>query len=153
MMKRFFSRTLAILSAAAAISSCGALAVEAAADPAEPEAAAVTMAQNPEDEVTIAPVKKVLVSEDSTYKYYIDDQTLKESKEKKTSWVKVILVALGVSAVITGVVVYIIYRGYKYNGMTEPYEYKNKAPLELREREDQLVDVHVTSRKINRDNN
>ena len=45
-----------------------------------------------------------------------------------------------------------IYRGYKYNGQTEPYEFKDKAPLELREKEDVLIDVRVTTEHIERDN-
>ena len=58
-----------------------------------------------------------------------------------------------ISIIGTGLIVYFIYRGYKYNGMTEPYEFKNKAPLELKDREDALIDVHVTTRRIERNNN
>ena len=75
------------------------------------------------------------------------------SKKTKTSgdWVKIILISVLISAVVTGITVFFIYRGYKHNGETEPYEYTKKAPLELTGQEDTLVDVRVTSRKINND--
>ena len=72
---------------------------------------------------------------------------------KSVNWVKIILISLAISAVVTGIAIYMIYRGYKYNGMTEPYEFKHKAPLHLQEREDALIDVHVTSVHIEHNNN
>lgn len=148
MIKKHISRTLAVFAAAAAVSACGGMAVSAENDlplPVEEPAAqtvTVTDAETPE-----------IITVDYNYTYEYDEYEVNESskKNKKKDWVKIILVGLGISIVVTGITVYMIYRSYKYNGMTEPYEYKNKAPLELTEKEDQLVDVHVTKRHINKD--
>lgn len=152
MIKKSILKALAVLSAAAAISACG-IAVSAAeydtALPAEEPAAQVMTADYQED-YQITPVDQEYIGYDDEYEYYQDENGEVTKKEKK-NWVKIILIALGISLVITGIIIYAIYRSYKYNGMTEPYEYKNKAPLELTEREDQLIDVRVTSRHINND--
>ena len=75
------------------------------------------------------------------------------SKKKEVSWPKIILISLGISALVTGITVFYIYNGYKNNGKTEPYKYNEKAPLELSEMMDTLVDVRVTKRHIERNNN
>ncbi len=63
--------------------------------------------------------------------------------------VKVIIIAVVIGAVVTGLTVFIIYHGYKANGMTEPYPYNDKAPLELTEANDILVDTIVKKERIN----
>ena len=83
----------------------------------------------------------------------LDTASSSSSEGKSVNWVKIILISLAISAVVTGIAIYMIYRGYKYNGMTEPYEFKHKAPLHLQEREDALIDVHVTSVHIEHNNN
>ena len=90
------------------------------------------------------------LGQDNSYEYVT---TGSESKKKSVDWVKVILISVAISAVVTGITVFVIYRGYKHNGETEPYEFTKKAPLELTGQEDTLVDVRVTTRTINRDNN
>ncbi len=147
MIKKYFSRTFAVIAAAAAVSSCS-MAVSAEYDAPElpveePAAQVVTVDYDGSPEI---------IDVDYDYHFDYDEYEVTEKSSKKKDWVKIILVALGVSIVVTGVTVYMIYRSYKYNGMTEPYEYKDKAPLELTEKEDQLVDVHVTKRHINKEN-
>lgn len=66
------------------------------------------------------------------------------------NWFKVIGTAFLISTIGTVVVVALIYRGYKYNGRTEPYPYNNKAPLELFDSEDILVDTDVRRERIER---
>ncbi len=147
MMNRI--KRAAVVLSAAVLLAAGGTAAYAAADDTVPEIQPVTAAAEA-NEYEITPV-------DYTYDHYevnVDSNGNVTAKEKKSkNWVEIILVALGISVVVTGITVYVIYRGYKYNGMTEPYEFKNKAPLDLREKEDQLIDVHVTSVHINRDNN
>lgn len=63
---------------------------------------------------------------------------------------KVIIVAIAVSALVTGITVFIICHSYKTNGMTEPYPYNQKAPLQLTEADDMLVDTKVTKVRINK---
>ena len=153
MMKRHvLSKTTAVLCAAAAIACCTAASAAELTD-APAQGAALTDATENATEPETAVIADYY---DYGYDYYGDDYDYhydhyerKESKQK--DWLKIILIALGISVVATGITVYIIYRGYKYNGMTEPYEYKNKAGLDLAVREDNLVDVHVTSVHINRD--
>ena len=84
---------------------------------------------------------------DSGY-HYADTTT---AKKKSPDWLKIILISLGISLVVTGITVFFIYNGYKNNGKTEPYEYTKKAPLELTDKADELVDVRVTTRTIHRD--
>lgn len=151
MIKKYFSRTFAVIAAAAAVSSCG-MAVSAESNvpelPLEEPAAQVMSV-----DYSVSPeIMDVDYDYDYDYNFGYDEYEVTEKSSKKKDWVKIILVALGVSIVVTGVTVYMIYRSYKYNGMTEPYEYKDKAPLELTEKEDQLVDVHVTKRHINKEN-
>lgn len=148
MIKRYLSKAFAVLAAALAISSCGMMASAAQTD----MTAALSMQTMAETDITADENGNIYYGEDDQYVYSVDDQGEIVKTEKK-NWVKIILVALVISGLATGITVFIIYRGYKYNGMTEPYEFKNKAPLSLTEKEDMLIDVHVTSRHINRDNN
>lgn len=151
MIKKHIFRISAVLCTAAAFACCPAVSA------AEPDNSAmqpaVTIAAEAVD-ANIAPETVTVADYDnSAYDYYGDGYIYQGSSEgsSKKNWLKIILVALGISAVVTGITVYIIYRGYKYNGMTEPYEYKNKAGLELTVKDDQLIDVHVTSVHINRE--
>lgn len=153
-MKELLKRTAALCGAAALV-AVGGLTVSAAAaeEVPVPLTAAVQTVASP-DETAIVTVP---VTEGDTDAYDIvmlDTQSTKSSssKQKSPNWVKIILISLGISLAVTGVAVWLIYRSYKYNGMTEPYEFKNKAPLDLKEREDALIDVHVTSVHINRNN-
>lgn len=82
-------------------------------------------------------------------------ETAKSSKSSSGSHsiVKAILVAFGVSTVGTIIWVIVIVNGYKNNGKTEPYPYNKKAPLELTEASEELINTEVTKRKIERNNN
>ncbi len=145
MKKNFLSKTAAVLAAAAMIAACGlSVSAESYIDTAVNEASVQA-----EDEAFTA-----VYEYDSSYDYDIvpTAKSSSSSGEKSTDWLKIIIVALVISILGTGLTVYFIYRGYKYNGMTEPYEYKDKAPLELSDREDVLIDVHVTTRHIERKN-
>lgn len=145
MKKNFLSKTAAVLAAAAMIAACGlSVSAESYIDTAVNEASVQA-----EDEALTA-----VYEYDSSYDYDIvpTAKSSSSSGEKSTDWLKIIIVALVISILGTGLTVYFIYRGYKYNGMTEPYEYKDKAPLELSDREDVLIDVHVTTRHIERKN-
>ncbi|MGN0470003.1 MAG: hypothetical protein ACI4GV_03710 [Acutalibacteraceae bacterium] len=77
----------------------------------------------------------------------------KSSEKDKPNMGKVIGIAAGISIVVTGIVVFCIYNSYKTNGMTEPYQYNNKAPLNLTESRDVLVDTRITKRKIEKNDN
>ena len=145
MKKNFLSKTAAVLAASAMIAACGlSVSAESYIDTAVNEASVQA-----EDEAFTA-----VYEYDSSYDYDIvpTAKSSSSSGEKSTDWLKIIIVALVISILGTGLTVYFIYRGYKYNGMTEPYEYKDKAPLELSDREDVLIDVHVTTRHIERKN-
>ncbi len=145
MKKNYLKKASLILAAAAMLSVCGLTASAESVAPADE----VTVCTATADEAFTA-----VYDYGTDYDYDIIQTADSSSNEKESkNWVEIILIALGVSILVTGIVVYIIYRGYKYNGMTEPYEYKDKAPLELTEREDVLVDVHVTSRHIERNKN
>lgn len=154
--KHIISRTSAVICAAAAIACCPmANAAEPYTDAVQEPLSAAAQAESYNSAPEVITVTDYY---DYGYDYYgpdydyhYDHYERYENKNGKKDWLKIILVALGVSLAITGITVFIIYRGYKYNGMTEPYEYKNKAGLELAVRDDQLVDVHVTSVHINRD--
>ncbi len=67
------------------------------------------------------------------------------------NWVKVGGISLLISIVVTGAVVVMIYHGYKHNGKTEPYPYDSKAPLELTDTEDILVDTDIQRERIQRE--
>lgn len=150
MKKRIFSKTTAVLCAAAAIACCTAASAAELNDTAADATAAAEYAAEVPEAVTVTDYYDYGYDYyGDGYDYHYDHYERHESKHK--DWLKIILIALGASAAITGITVWIIYRGYKYNGMTEPYEYKNKAGLDLAVREDNLVDVHVTSVHINRD--
>lgn len=62
----------------------------------------------------------------------------------------VIIVAVVVSVLVTGITVIVIWSRYKTNGMTEPYPYNQKAPLRLTEADDILIDTRVTKTRINK---
>lgn len=113
---------------------------------AEPRAQIVSY----EDEAQAAYVD---YSADDEYDHVITPMSSTTSKNKSVNWVKVILISVAISLLVTGVTVFFIYRGYKHNGETEPYEFTKKAPLELTEKEDTLVDVRITTRRIESDNN
>lgn len=151
MMKKSILKRTAAVCAAAALLTFGGLTVSAAA---EDTIVPATVTEN----VDVLPADSTVVTVPVTggdrddYDIAMLD-TGSSSKKEEHNWVKIILIALAVSVIGTGLIVYFIYRGYKYNGMTEPYEFKNKAPLELKDREDALIDVHVTTRRIERNNN
>lgn len=158
--KNIISRASAVLCAAAVMACCGSAAdaAELYDAPLQENTAAVMTVNvgNGPEAVYTADTDTFDYGYDvygDSYDYHYDhyERNVSGSKGDK-NWVKIILIALGVSLAVTGITVYIIYRGYKYNGMTEPYEYKNKAGLDLAVKEDRLVDVHVTSVHINRDN-
>ena len=150
MMKKLFQRTVMVCGTAAVLMAGGLSA--AAVTPEEvpvplTEATAVTIAEE-ERLVTVS-----VTEGDAGYDIVLTDTNTKDDSQKKSpNWGMIIPISLVISLVVTGIAVWMIYRGYKYNGMTEPYEFKNKAPLDLKEREDDLIDVHVTSVHINRGN-
>lgn len=150
MKKQHLLKTTAVLFSAAALLTWGGVAAEAASEetPVPLTAAAVQDTADTDYTYYTAPLDG-----DDGYDIVTLDTSSSSSKKKSPNWLKIILISLGASVLITGVVVIIIYRSYKYNGMTEPYEFKNKAPLDLREKEDVLIDVKVTSHHINRNNN
>lgn len=158
--KHFLSAASAILALTAVI-GMGALSVsaeKAAGDTAsEPivtigaaDQTAVTKASSAND----TGATSVISSSSGTAQAASTKASTDNIKKKKTvSWPKVIIIAVVISVIITGASVFGIYHSYKHNGMTEPYEYTKKAPLELAVKEDDLVDVKVTKRQIERNNN
>ncbi len=147
MKKKHFLSSAAAILAAAAVIGIGALSVSAAQNVSSDintDAAVQTLAfdENNDASLDIKPIAN-------------DNKTDKsgKKKDKSVSWVKIILISFGISAVVTGITVYFIYNGYKHNGKTEPYEYTKKAPLDLTDSQDELVDVRVTSVHIERNNN
>lgn len=84
--------------------------------------------------------------------YYDDhyDERYDDDKHEKNH-IAIIGGAFLISAVITGLAVGGIYRGYKYNGRTEPYPYNRKAPLELTGKEDVMIDRQIRREKIERE--
>ena len=79
--------------------------------------------------------------------------TLSSSKSDSRDPFKIVVYSIGISAVVTGFVVWRIYSGYKYNGQTEPYLYTKNAPLTLTRTDDRLINREVNKRKIERNNN
>ncbi len=79
--------------------------------------------------------------------------TLSSSKSDSRDPFKIVVYSIGISAVVTGFVVWKIYSGYKYNGQTEPYRYTKNAPLTLTRTDDRLINREVNKRKIERNNN
>lgn len=165
MKQHFFAKTAAVLLSAGILAFGGMSAAAAGADAVIDEVPAITAAAPaaPAAPTDCGEIPAVAAAQpDSLYAaaddYTVmltdtDDDIIAEAPKKSKNWVKIILIALAVSLVITGITVYMIFRRYKYNGQTEPYEFKEKAPLELKEKEDVLIDVRVTSVHINRDNN
>ena len=149
MKKSILKRTAAVC--AAALLTFGGLTVSAAAeDTTAPAIVTETADMLPTDNTVVT--VPVTGGEQDDYDIVTLDTGSSSDKQEK-NWGKIILIAVIISIIGTGLIVYFIYRGYKYNGMTEPYEFKNKAPLELKDREDALIDVHVTTRRIERNNN
>ena len=157
MKKKIFSGAAAVLAAAAIMTLCGLSAsAEGYADPMNEVSEAAAVCQN---EGTVFCASPSYDDPDAGYDIILTDTssipdsnssvTVSSEKEEK-NWGKIIGIAVIISAVVTGLVVYFTFRGYKYNGMTEPYKFKEKAPLELTDSEDVLIDVHVTSVHINR---
>ncbi len=144
MKKKYFLICAAALAVAASV-SFGAMTVNAQ-DEIVPETAAAVQA----DTAGADAVYIDYAHDNYEYDYYTTTATTGSTKKKSVNWLQVILISVGISAIVTGITVAIIYKGYKHNGMTEPYEYTKKAPLELTDKEDELVDVRVTSRKIER---
>ncbi len=58
--------------------------------------------------------------------------------------------SLVVSIIGSVVAVLVVFGRYKFNGRTEPYPYTRKAPLELTDSEDVLVDQYVKTERIER---
>lgn len=78
-------------------------------------------------------------------------EKMSKDNDDNPSMGQIIVVAVVAGAVVTGIAVFLIYRSYKTNGMTEPYPYNQKAPLQLTEANDVLVDTRVTKVRINKD--
>ena len=151
MMKKSILKRTAAVCAAATLLTFGGLTVSAAAkDTTAPAIVTETVDMLPADNTVVT--VPVTGGEQDDYDIVTLDTGSSSDKQEK-NWGKIILIAVIISIIGTGLIVYFIYRGYKYNGMTEPYEFKNKAPLELKDREDALIDVHVTTRRIERNNN
>lgn len=151
MMKKSILKRTAAVCAAAALLTFGGLTVSAAAeDTTAPATVTETVDMLPTDNTVVT--VPITGGEQDDYDIVTLD-TGNSSEKQEKNWGKIILIAVIISIIGTGLIVYFIYRGYKYNGMTEPYEFKNKAPLELKDREDALIDVHVTTRRIERNNN
>ncbi len=153
-IKHLLIRTLMVMLVACSVMLCG-FAVSAAA--AEPLPELTTVTENAPAlttaDITLSQDTDTTVGSLSGEDGYTIELTDTSSGSKKSvNWLKIILISVGISLVITIIVVLVIYNGYKSNGQTEPYEFKNKAPLDLKETEDILVDVSVTSVHINRDN-
>ena len=58
--------------------------------------------------------------------------------------------SLVVSIIGSVVAVLVVFGRYKFNGRTEPYPYTRKAPLELTDSEDVLVDQYIKTERIER---
>jgi len=78
---------------------------------------------------------------------YYDDYA---ASSRPVNWFKVGGGAFLISTIGTIVIVMWIYSGYKYNGKTEPYPYNRKAPLELTDSEDVLIDRQIKRERIER---
>ena len=78
---------------------------------------------------------------------YYDDY---ETSSGSVNWFKVGGGAFLISTIGTIVIVGWIYSGYKFNGRTEPYPYNRKAPLELTDSEDVLIDRQIRRERIER---
>lgn len=135
-----------LLCAAAALTLTTAVSFAALPVQAQTQPAPAVVEQTPNnDEVAIVPLDYT-----DNNDHAASSQTGSAAKKKSPNWVKITLISLGISLAVTGITVFIIRKGYKQNGMTEPYEYTKKAPLELTDSADELVDVRVTSRTIER---
>ena len=100
-------------------------------------------------EETADPVPTAAAEEQITDEY----DALASSKSSSKDPFKIIVYSFGISIVVTGITVVGIYRSYKYNGQTEPYQYTKNAPLSLTRTDDELIDRQVNKRKIERNNN
>ncbi len=122
--------SMIMLAAGAAVGVCAAEYDSAATD------AAVTTTG---DEPVVAQLDTDTASDSTT-----------KTKEPK-NLLKIILISVGISAVISVVSVIVIRSGYKSNGKSEPYPYDKKAPLNLTLKEDTLIDTQVTKTKIEKE--
>jgi len=82
-----------------------------------------------------------------------DTKNNSPKKQKSVSWGKIIAVSIIVSAIATLITVFMIFNGYKHNGKSEPYPYDKKAPLELTDSEDILVDTDIRRERRERNDN
>lgn len=80
-------------------------------------------------------------------------QTAEKKPKKERNLGKGIAIGLGVGVVGTGISVFLVWRSYKTNGQSEPYLYTKKAPLDLSESRDTLIDTIIDKTKIEKQNN
>ncbi len=153
--KNFLSRTIIVLALAVCMLFSGMTVFAAPADAYTAESSAYTIANTAYDDDYDYDYDDYYDDYDYDYDYdYNDNAPQSSSHEKKPkNWLKIILISLGIGLLVSVITVLVIRSGYKNNGQTEPYEFKNKAPLDLTDSRDELVDVQVTSVRINRDNN
>lgn len=78
-------------------------------------------------------------------------ETVSTKREEPKNMGRIILTAAGISIVVSLCSVIYIFHSYKTNGQSEPYPYDKKAPLELTEREDIMIDRKVERERINHD--
>lgn len=132
--KKLLSRALLVVFAVFSIMIFSTAVCAAPENPDEPTVTIENAAINDDDNAAIVNVSK-------------------SSEKDKPNMGKVIGIAAGISIVVTGIVVFCIYNSYKTNGMTEPYQYNHKAPLQLTNSRDLLVDTRITKRKIEKNDN
>ena len=87
-------------------------------------------------------------AEQMAYDDYYDDGYYSDSRP--VSMGRTIGTSVVVSIVGSVIAVLVVWGRYKFNGRTEPYPYTRKAPLELTDREDVLVDRYVKTERIER---
>ncbi len=86
----------------------------------------------------------------TAYDYHDDGYYDNHAAARPVDWFKVGGGAFLISTIGTIVIVMWIYSGYKFNGRTEPYPYNRKAPLELIDGEDILIDRQIRRERIER---
>ena len=150
--KNFLSRTIIVLSLAVCMIFSGMTVFAAPTDAYTAESSAYEIVNVTEDDYDDDYYDDDYYDDDYYEDDYYDSKAESSSKEKKQkNWLKIILIAVGIGLVVSVITVLVIRSGYKNNGKTEPYEFKNKAPLDLTDSRDELVDVKVTSERIHRD--
>lgn len=80
-------------------------------------------------------------------------RTSSSSSSGGKSIVKGIIAGFLVAVIGTGFFLFTTINGYKNNGKTEPYPFTSKAPLDLKVKEDILINTEVTKRKIESSSN